>query len=106
MAGLVAEVRIGGKDAIGFGLPGIAIAADGDFFLDGRKRLEKKLAVVAEGDGVLAGETACDLRNDEFPECEVDCRGGMENARGEKIAVGDAADFVALVNVTQEEWPL
>jgi hypothetical protein len=107
MAGLVAEVRIGGKDAIGFGLPGIAIAADGDFFLDGRKRLEKKLTVVTESNGVLAWETARDLMNEDFPEREIDCGGGLEiadgieNVRREEIAVGDAADLAAQVKVAK-----
>ena len=99
----MAQVGIGREDTIGFFFPRVGIPAVCDFFFDDGESLQQKLAVVTEGDGVLAGEAAGDLVNEDLSEGEINGCGGLEvadgfeNVRGEKVAVGDAADFAAEV---------
>lgn len=88
-------------DAVSLLFPSGAITAVDEFLFHSRKGLKKQLAVVAKSEGVLAREAAGDLVDEDFAEDEIDGSGrlkiadGVEDIRGEKIAVGDAAEFAA-----------
>ncbi len=103
----MAEVRIAGEDSFRLFLPVTPVAAVVELLFYGGKGLEEKLAVVAESDGVLAGEAAGDLVEEDFSEDDVDGRGGLkiadggQNVGGEDVAVGDAAHLAAEVIVAK-----
>ncbi len=105
--GEIAEVGIARKDALCFLLPIAIVAAVLELLFYGGKGLEEKLAVVAESEGVLAGEAAGDLVEEDFSEGDVDGRSGLkiadggQDVGGEDVAVGDAAHLTAEVIVAQ-----
>jgi hypothetical protein len=100
---LMAEVGIGREDATGFFLPCAGITVFRNFLFEGRESLQQKLTVVTEGNGVLAGEAAGDLVDEDLSEskidggCGLEAADGSENVRGAEISIGDAADFAAEV---------
>ncbi len=103
----MAEVRIAGQDSFRLFPPVTVVAAVLELLFYGGKGLEEKLAVVAEGDGVLAGEAAGDLVEEDFSEGDVDGRGGLkiadsgQDVGGEDVAVGDAAHLTTEVIVAK-----
>jgi hypothetical protein len=103
----MAEVRIAGEDSFRLFLPVTAVAAVLKLLFYGGKGLEEKLAVVAESEGVLAGEAAGDLVEEDFSEDDVDGRGGLkianggQNVGGEDVAVGDSTHLAAEVIMTK-----
>jgi len=103
----MAEVRIAGQDSFRLFPPVTVVAAVLELLFYGGKGLEEKLAVVAEGDGVLAGEAAGDLVEEDFSEGDVDGRGGLkvadggQDVSGEDVAVDDAAHLAAEVIVAK-----
>jgi hypothetical protein len=103
----IAEVRIVGKDALRFFAPISFVAAVFEFLFYGGEGLEEELAVVAEGEGVLAGETASDLMEEDLSEGDIDRRSGLkiadggEDVRGEEFAVSDATHLAAEMVVAE-----
>lgn len=99
----MAEIGIAREDAGGFFFPGVRIAGADELLFYRGKRLEQELAVVTQSESVLTGESAGDLVDEDFSKNEIDSGGGLkiadgvENVRGEKIAVGNAAEFAAEV---------
>lgn len=69
--------------------------------------MEEELTVVTKRESVLAGEAAGDLMDEDLAEDEVDGSGrlevadGIQDVGGEKIAVGDAAEFTAEMVMAQ-----
>ena len=103
----MAEVRIAGEDSFRLFLPVTPVSAVVELLFYGGKGLEEKLAVVAESGGVLAGEAAGDLVEEDFSEGDVDGRGGLkiadsgQDVGGEDVAVGDAAHLTTEVIVAK-----
>jgi hypothetical protein len=93
------EVGRAGEDALGFFFPIFDVAAVLEFGFDGGESLQQELAIVGEGESVLAGDAAGDLMKKNFAESDVDGGGrlkiadGGENVRSDDIAVSDAAHF-------------
>ena len=105
--GLVAQILVGGKDASGLLAPVVVEATIDELVLDRRKRVQEKLAVVAEGEGILAREAASDLVEEDFAESEIDGGGGLKVADGvedigsEKFAVGDATHLATEMEMAE-----
>ena len=85
----MAEVRIAGEDSFRLFLPVTPVSAVVELLFYGGKGLEEKLAVVAESGGVLAGEAAGDLVEEDFSEGDVDGRGGLKIADGGQDVGGE-----------------
>lgn len=94
------EVGRFAKDAAGFFAPVIGEAGFLELLLDEGEGLEEKLALVGEGHGVLAGDAAGELIEEDFAEGDVDgCSGleiadGVEDVGGDDVAVSDVAHLL------------
>src|SRR5438874_12276449 len=93
------EVGRAGEDALGFFTPVFSVTGVFEFDFDGGKSLQEELAIVREGERVLAGDAAGDLMKKDFAERDIDGGRGLkiadggENVRSNDVAVSDAADF-------------
>jgi len=98
--GEVIEIGRAGENAVSFFLPTFCVASIADFGFDSGNSLQQELAIVSEGDGVLAGDASGDLVNENFSESDIDGSSGLKitdggkNIRGDEVAVSDATHFL------------
>ena len=80
------EVGGTGEDARSFAFPPLIVAAFDEFGFDQLESLQEELKGIGESEGVLAGDAASELMDEEFAKGDIDGRRGLEVAdRGEDI---------------------